>query len=206
MPRRRTCRTSRSLVALGLAAGAALLALMPTAAGAQEDPGLEIRGVDTHDFPVLNGIVREGTEEDPAELLRWAAGFFDGRSTSHDLYTWDDYCRLLDYLRAETGPRTRVANVVRRFPFPSVNGPTGRLSPFPAVAGLMWMRWLGPGLEDEFCRSLEGATDAVVVWVPREIDVEPNLKLDRLLATVRRCYRREARFGSLEVWRKVPCE
>ena len=119
-------------------------------------------------------------------------------------YAWADYLAVLDYLRAHTTRRTLVANVLRNHPLPPVNGPAGRLSPFPAVAGLLWMRWLGNGLEGEFCRGLEAADDAVVVWSPDESAVMPNLALPGLDATIRRNYAFEARFGAFEVWRRKP--
>ena len=45
-------------------------------------------------------------------------------------YTWDDYRRVLIHLRTTTGPSTLVANVLKEPPFPAINGPVARLSPF----------------------------------------------------------------------------
>jgi hypothetical protein len=122
-------------------------------------------------------------------------------------YNWEDYCRLLDYLRRATTPRTLVANVLRRFPFPPLNGPVGRLSPFPSPQGVTWMFWQGDGLEPEYVRGLARARDAVVVWVPDEPHLpRRRLALVRLTEAIRRDYRFEARFGLMEVWRRVPNE
>ena len=53
---------------------------------------------------------------------------------------WDEYRELSTYIRSETSPRTLVANVLNRFPYETINGPTGRLSPFLAESGICWMR------------------------------------------------------------------
>jgi hypothetical protein len=119
-------------------------------------------------------------------------------------YTWPDYVRLLEYLRSTTDPRTPVANLLRRNPFPPVNGPVGRFTPFPCVDGVLWLRWLGPELEPAFVRSLESSPNVVVVWAPHEHPLERRLDLDRLTGVVRRDFRPEARFGVFEVWRRAP--
>jgi hypothetical protein len=86
---------------------------------------------------------------------------------SETFYNWEDYCRLLDHLRKTTTPRTLVANVLRRSPFPPLNGPLGRLSPFPSPQGVTWMYWQGDGLEPEYVRGLAKARDAVRRLGPR---------------------------------------
>ena len=119
-------------------------------------------------------------------------------------YSWDDYVAMLDYVRAHTGEETRVATVLRQFPFPPVNGPVGRLTPFPSASGIFWLRWVNPAKEEHFRASLEAATDAVVVWSPDEPATHLSLRLPLLIDTIRRCYRLEAAFGGFEVWRRVP--
>ena len=81
-------------------------------------------------------------------------------------HTWDDYRRVLIYIRETTGPATLVANVLKEPPFPAINGPTARLSPFRAESGICWMWLIGLDLDAEFAASLEQATDSVVVWAP----------------------------------------
>ena len=44
------------------------------------------------------------------------------------MYSWDDYCDVLRYLREKTGPETRVANALKGFP--ALTGPSARLSAF----------------------------------------------------------------------------
>jgi hypothetical protein len=116
-------------------------------------------------------------------------------------YPWDDYRRTLAYLRRHTGPDTRVANLLRQFPHPAVNGPAGRLTPFPAAGGCIHLWKVAPGLEAEFAAALADTPDTVVVWVPDLVGPLPELQLPRLSAVVRRAYRPEARFGRIEVWR-----
>lgn len=119
-------------------------------------------------------------------------------------YTWDDYREVLDYLRRTTTPRTRVANFLRSTPFPAINGPAGRLTPFPAAGGVHWLRGIAPGDESRFARAVADDPDAVVVWVPGECGPGPTAHLASIEAAVRRHYRPEARFGFIEVWRRAP--
>jgi hypothetical protein len=118
-------------------------------------------------------------------------------------YAWEDYRDALIYLRRNTQPGTMVANVLKEPPFPAINGPTGRLSPFRAESGICWMWLVNIDLEPEFAAALEQATDSVVVWSPEEHKLLSQLRLDRLASVIRERYRPEARFGHIEVWRRA---
>ena len=118
-------------------------------------------------------------------------------------YSWDGYCRLLEYVREKTGPRTIVANVLKNPPFPAVNGATGRRSPFRVESGVARMWVVAEDLDESFARELEGVgCDSVVVWAPVEIDEQPRLPLKRLTSVIIDRYAPEARFGRIEVWRR----
>jgi hypothetical protein len=119
-------------------------------------------------------------------------------------YTWEDYCGVLDYLRRTTTEQTPVANLLRHHPYPAINGMVGRDSPFPAAGGVLWIYWIAPGDEDRFVESLERSGDCVAVWVPNEENIAGVLRLERIERTIRRLFRPEARFGKIEVWRRVP--
>jgi hypothetical protein len=119
-------------------------------------------------------------------------------------YPWPDYCAVLDYVRRSTRSDTRVANLLRHDPFPTINGPVGRLTPFRSVGGIQWLRWVGPEREPEFARALEDAgPEAVVVWAPEETMIDPKLAIEDMIAVIRRCYRPEAKFGIIEIWRRA---
>jgi hypothetical protein len=118
-------------------------------------------------------------------------------------YPWADYRSVLNYLRETTGPATPVANVLRSPPFPAINGPVGRLSPFLAESGVCWMLLVDLDLEPEFVAALERSTDSVVVWNPAEFSRFSRLRLDRLTAVIQEHYRLDARFGRIEVWRRA---
>ena len=47
-----------------------------------------------------------------------------------------------------------VANVLEQPPYPAINGPAGRLSPFQAESGICWMLLVNIDLEPEFAESL----------------------------------------------------
>jgi hypothetical protein len=118
-------------------------------------------------------------------------------------YSWDGYCRLLKYVRENTGPRTIVANVLKHPPFPSVNGAIGRRSPFRVESGVAWMWVVAEDLDESFSRELEQlGCDSIVVWSPEEIDQQPRLQLKRLTSVIMERYEPEARFGKIEVWRR----
>ncbi len=118
-------------------------------------------------------------------------------------YSWDDYRRVLMHLRATTGPTTLVANVLKEPPFPAINGPAARLSPFLAESGICWMWLVHIDLEPEFAAALERLTDVVVVWAPSTHELPSRLRFARLAAVIRKHYRPEARFGRIEVWRRA---
>jgi hypothetical protein len=117
-------------------------------------------------------------------------------------YEWRAYNDVMDYLRRETRPTTRVANILRRAAFPGLNGTTGRLSPFRAESGICWMWLVEIDLDSEFARALEECTDCVVVWVPDEERVEPRMQLPQVVAVIHRLYEPVARFDNIEVWRR----
>jgi hypothetical protein len=120
-----------------------------------------------------------------------------------DLYKWDAYCRLLRYVRQTTSPKTVVANILNSPPFPSVNGPTGRRSPFHVESGIAWMWLINEDLEPQFTRELEeSGPDSVVVWLPEETNSQPRLPLRRLSEVILNEYTPEARFDKFEVWRR----
>jgi hypothetical protein len=115
---------------------------------------------------------------------------------------WGVYCATLAYLRRATGPQTFVANVLNRYPYESLNGPTGRLSPLRAESGICWLSWVDIDLDPEFARDLLNAPDSVVVWEPRQDQVDPAMRLERVVAVIREYYEPEARVGRVEVWRR----
>jgi hypothetical protein len=117
-------------------------------------------------------------------------------------YSWGEDKGVREYLRTATRPTTRVANMLRVPPFLALNGPVGRISPFPAESGILWLWQVDPDIEDAFVRELETTTDCVVVWDSNERSFTPALQLPRLVATIRRHYAFETRFGRVEVWRR----
>jgi hypothetical protein len=149
----------------------------------------------TRSFRAIGTLVRG---EDPPEPPPGCAEMFLKASQN---YPWGDYCRLVAYLRTSTPQRTRVANFLRAMPFPTVNGPAGRATPYPAAGGFVHLWNVDPGLEGRFVETLEQATDTVVVWIPDEPNVLSVFKLPSLERVIRRCYHLEARFGKIEVWR-----
>jgi hypothetical protein len=120
------------------------------------------------------------------------------RVGEHD--SWDDYRRVLLYLRHDVDRRRPVACLLRALPLPAVNGPTGHLSPFPAAGGFMHLLLVDPGLEDRFVEALERTPGTLVVWKPSNPAMINALKFPRIEAVVHRLYRPSERFGEIQVW------
>ncbi len=111
------------------------------------------------------------------------------------LYPWADYLAVLAHLRNVTPSQARVANLLHSV---AVTGPTGRLSVFPAESAT-WLGMVAPEDEEMFAAALERAGDSVVVWDPSESRMRSR---PRLLSIVLREYEPQARFGTIEIWRK----
>src|SRR5262249_61311703 len=116
---------------------------------------------------------------------------------------WPDPPAVLSSLPLPTRPPTIVANALRRYPSPAVNGPTGRLSPFRVESGICWMWLVNEDLDAEFAESLLRATDSVVIWSPNERGVEGRMRLPRVVGVIRRFYQPEPRAGRVEVSRRT---
>ncbi len=113
-------------------------------------------------------------------------------------YPWADYRALIEYVRAEVGPETRVANALLNVP--AVTGPTARLPAFPAES-IAWVIIVNPQAEPDFADALRAANDSVVVWAPEEHDpLKPELPT--IVDAIESLYEPEARFGMIEVWRR----
>jgi hypothetical protein len=117
-------------------------------------------------------------------------------------YSWKDYRSTLLYLRDHTNANTVVANVLRSPPFPAINGPLGRRSPFRAESGICWIWFIHEDRDPEFARELENGNCDVVVWIPGEERREPRMSLPRLCAAIRESFEHEAQFGRIEIWRR----
>lgn len=81
-------------------------------------------------------------------------------------YSWDDYVNTLDYVRKRTTEETYVVNFLWLFPFPAINGPTGRPVLWPCAEGLLWVQWIDPKLENRFAESLR--TDRPVLAISHD--------------------------------------
>jgi hypothetical protein len=150
----------------------------------------------TRSWRVLGPLVRgEMPATPPLGCRRYYPGADGYRSP-----TWDAYRGVLAYIRARTGPRTLVANVINRYPYPPLNGPTGRPSPFRAESGICWMVFVEIELDSQFAQALEAATDSIVVWEPDQHDFDPRIKVGHVIGVIRKHYEPAARFDGIEIW------
>ena len=84
-------------------------------------------------------------------MLHASDGLLQSFSGNGGRARWADYCALLAYLRKETSPRSAIANVLNTYPYETINGPVGRLSPFKADSGIAWMTQVKGDLDPEVC-------------------------------------------------------
>jgi hypothetical protein len=112
-------------------------------------------------------------------------------------YAWDDYRPLIAYLRHETPPETRVANLLRWYP--AVTGPAGRLPALPAESSA-WFLVVRPEDAPRFAEALARAEPGTrVVWLPGE---ERPDRLAALEPVIRAHYEPDRTFGAIAVWRR----
>ena len=119
---------------------------------------------------------------------------------------WTGYRETLLFIRNETSPTTLVANVLNSYPYETINGPTGRLSPFLAESGICWMTQIDLDLDAEFAEALAGSLDSVVVWTPSRFNENLRTPLRRVEAVIHQYYEPAAVFGIYEIWRRKPGE
>jgi hypothetical protein len=128
-------------------------------------------------------------------------GYRHGPVPTAAYYAWDDYRATLDYLRRHPSRDARIANALKGNP--AIVGSLGRLSAFPAE-NISWLWMANRGDEDRFATALEGTPDSLVVWSPGEPGPDPTFRIDRIESAIRRLYEPDARFGTIEVWRRKP--
>ncbi|MDR3633685.1 MAG: hypothetical protein P4L84_07595 [Isosphaeraceae bacterium] len=126
-------------------------------------------------------------------------GYRRGSVPTGAYYSWDDYHAAVEYLKRETTPETRVANVLKGDS--AITGPTARGSAFPAES-ITWLKMVNPADEQRFADGLAGARNSVVVWVPGEAGPPPGQPLPLITPVILRDYEPAARFGAIEVWRR----
>jgi hypothetical protein len=136
-------------------------------------------------------------DEDPVAEPPGCVKQFASRQWPSDRYRWEDYRAVLAYIRESTPPETRLANLLWYVPYPALNGPGGRLTPFPAAGGYIHLWMVDPSLIDEYVAILKQNQDLLVVWSPGK----PNRFFPQLDRAVRASYCPVARFGAIEVWR-----
>lgn len=136
--------------------------------------------------------------DEPIDSPPGSEAWFPNRNPD-SYYQWSDYRKLLAYLR-QTDPEIRVANVLRTLPFPTINGPTGRVTPFPAAGGVIHLALVDPDLEAEFARALEETPNVLVVWENDDSRVDTLFLCKDIVRTIRRIYQPIRQFGHFQVW------
>jgi hypothetical protein len=135
--------------------------------------------------------------EDPEELGPGCFGLLSERDCGYERYRWEDFRRVLFYLREMTPPDQRVFSYLWAFPYPTVNGPSGRLTPIPAAGGYVHLLTIDPSKADAYAAILERGSDILAVWDPTLV----NFDFPQIDRALRECYQVEVRFGTIEIWR-----
>jgi hypothetical protein len=187
---------ARLVLGLGMAPSVRLaMVLLTLGLGATIKPRFSNPRGTLHALPVL----RRG-----GESLKVPPGYVHNEGVPLSArYNWEDYRGVIEYLRHEVKPETRVANALKGVP--AINGPSGRLPVFPAES-MAWLFMVRPEDMSKFAEALERADDAVVVWAPDEdkkFDDMRQFHMESLEKVIHRRYEpiKGARFGLIQVWR-----
>ncbi len=124
----------------------------------------------------------------------------DGRSP----YRWSDYRLALQYSSADDDARNVPGEPAPQRPLPRLQraarsdlAVAGRVRGDLALVGRA-----GDGAGASPAPSTEAPSGTVAVWDPENTTFDARLRLDRIAPVLRRSYRPEARFGTIEIWRK----
>ena len=141
-----------------------------------------------------------GTLRSHLEPSEAPVGYRHGPVQTAAFYPWDEYRAALDYLRSHTKPSTKVANALKGDP--AIVSEVDRPSAFPAES-ITWLKMVNRRDEPAFVESLERAKDSVALWSPNSFGPDPRFQIPQIEAIIRRLYQLEAKFGSIEVWRRA---
>ena len=162
-------------------------------------PGIpEMLSVSSSREALVSMVSNTGLEKSPPG---WA-GHLKDRNNIPKSYFWQDYQAALKFIREETSSEVRVVNFIRKQPFPTFNGPTGRLSLWPCGEGIQWLRWVHPELELEFANALKTQVPAIVIWNDREEMSQVTIKYPLIDQLIRSEYEPVARFGQIDIWKR----
>lgn len=115
-------------------------------------------------------------------------------------YRWSDYQKTIQFLRENTTQNTAVGNFLRSYPFPAINGMTGRMTTWPCGEGIMWLRGVPGSSESDFAANLEKQKDAVIVWHDRGENFPLENKFGIIEQKIRQYYEPLTRIGDIDIW------
>ena len=108
----------------------------------------------------------------------------------------------MEYLRQHTTSGTRIANLLIEHTS-AVTSEIPRLTQLPVDSNCLWNYHISSLIARDTAALENSASACVVLWDQRS----PTLKsaeFSQLVASIRRFFEFEARFGSMEVWRRRP--
>jgi hypothetical protein len=118
-------------------------------------------------------------------------------------YAWVDYQQVLAHIRTTTTSSTPVANLLSFYPYPSINGATGR-PPAAPLESLVLLSWF-PEFDFDVAMSralADAPPGSLVVYDGPRIDRNLAPRLRRSLTSIGTHYEFEAIYGEMEIWRK----
>jgi len=158
----------------------------------------EMLSVSSSREALVSMVSSKGLEKSPPG---WA-GHLKDRNNIPRSYFWQDYQSALEFIGEETSSDVRIVNFIRKQPFPTFNGPTGRLTLWPCGEGIQWLRWVHPELELEFANALKSQVPSIVIWNDREEMSKVAIKYPLIDQLIRREYEPVARFGQIDIWKR----
>ncbi len=115
-------------------------------------------------------------------------------------YEWADLNAALAFIRKTTSPTTPVANLLSHFPYPAINGSTGRplAIPIESVPLLSW--YPQTDFDSAISRALESAEPGtLVVWDGTRAEPAIAARLPKTIAAIHAQFQPVAQFGEIEI-------
>ena len=118
------------------------------------------------------------------------------------VYCWQDYTRVIRYIREELKPEVKVANFLRARPYPTINSPTGRQTIWPCGEGLLWLNSVNQFLEPHYIRTLEKNEPVVIIWRDEGVKFATKNTYEQIEYRVRYYFEPFESFGSISIWKR----
>jgi hypothetical protein len=119
-------------------------------------------------------------------------------------YSWQDYLDSLAFIRRHATRQTPVVNFLTHYPYPVLNGATGRPAPLP-LESLILLQWYpAVDFDTPLAQALRAAPPGTLVFIDgAHLDRNIRRRLPATLATLADRFHPVARIGEIEIHRRI---